>query len=130
MSRAVVSRHEVHQGNVRSYSLGFGLSVILTLAAYTLAARHIGSGWSLIYALVALAVSQLFVQLVFFLHLSPRSKPRWNLIVLAFAVMVVLILVLGSLWIMHHLSAYHDKLSPQQLNQTIIKDEGYRSSSY
>ena len=130
MSQVVVSHHEADHGTVRSYTVGFLLSIILTLVAYGVTARQLTNGWALIYALAALAVTQLFVQLVFFLHLSRRSQSRWNLIVLAFAGMVVFILVFGSLWIMHHLNAYHDNLTPQQLNQSIIKDEGYRPSSY
>jgi cytochrome o ubiquinol oxidase operon protein cyoD len=129
MSKVVVSQYEADHGSVRSYSIGFGLSVILTLLAYVIAAKQLTNGWALIYALAALAVTQLFVQLVFFLHLSRQSQARWNLVVLAFAGMVVFILVFGSLWIMHHLNAYHDNLTPQQLNQSIVKDEGYQSSS-
>ena len=66
--------------------------------------QEIFSGWTLVGALAALAVAQLMVQLVFFLHLGTESKPRWNLTVVLFALMVVVILVFGSLWIMKNIN--------------------------
>jgi cytochrome o ubiquinol oxidase operon protein cyoD len=129
MNKVVVSNHDSSHGSVKSYTIGFILSVLLTLVAYIIAAKQAVSGWSLIYVLLALAIVQLFVQLVFFLHLNGQSKSRWNLVVLTFAAMVVLIVVGGSLWIMKNLNYSHDALSPQQLNQSIVKDEGYQPSS-
>jgi len=130
MSKVVASQHEVDPGSIRSYSVGFGLSIILTIVAYIIASHQLAANWTLIYVLVVLAVTQLFVQLVFFLHLGRGSRSRWNLVVFAFAGMVVLMLVGGSLWIMKHLNYSHDNLSPRQLNQSIIKDEGIHPSSY
>ena len=129
MSKVIVSNHDSDHGSVKSYTIGFVLSILLTLIAYVIAAKQIVSGWGLIYILLILAIVQLFVQLVFFLHLNTQSKSRWNLVVLTFAAMVVLIVVGGSLWIMKHLNYSHDNLSPQQLNQSIVKDEGYQPSS-
>jgi len=111
-------------GSTRAYVVGFGLSLAVTLAAYALTKAGRLHGWTLLYALSALAVTQLLVQLVCFLHLGRESKPRWNLTVLLFAALVVFILVFGSLWIMRDLSYGHH---PQdQPDQRIIQDEGYR----
>ena len=129
-SKTVVSHHESGHGSVLSYTVGYALSIVLTLVAYYVASKQVTTGWALIYALCALAVAQLFVQLSFFLHLGRESKPRWNLTVFLFALMVVIILVFGSLWIMKNLSYDHEHLSPEQLNQTIIKDEGLQPSNY
>jgi cytochrome o ubiquinol oxidase subunit IV len=71
----------------------------------------------LVAVIIVLAVSQLFVQLLFFLHLSRESRPRWNLIVLLFAAMVLLIVVLGSLWIMNNLNYHHP--NQDQINKYI-----------
>ncbi|HEX4774444.1 MAG TPA: cytochrome o ubiquinol oxidase subunit IV [Candidatus Saccharimonadales bacterium] len=127
--KPIVSHHDSAPGSVRSYSLGFGLSLLLTLVAYIFANSHKGSGWALIYVLAALAITQLFVQLVFFLHLGRESKPRWNLTVFAFAAMVVVILAFGSLWIMKNLN-YGHQLPANETPQQIIQDEGYNPSSY
>jgi cytochrome o ubiquinol oxidase operon protein cyoD len=127
MSRAVISRHDAAPGNFKSYTWGFGLSLVLTVVAYVLTVKGLLSGWGLIYTLAGLAIAQLFVQLWFFLHLGRESKPRWNLAVLVFAAGVVFIVVFGSLWIMKNLdyNHHHGGRSPQATNKFLIKDEGY-----
>ena len=115
------------------YTIGFVLSLGLTLAAFLLVWRYVDSGRQifsenfLLFWLAALAISQLFVQLIFFLHLGHEPKPRWNFIVMAFAATIVVILVFGSLWIMYNLD-YREghQLSPQETESYIIKDEGIR----
>jgi cytochrome o ubiquinol oxidase operon protein cyoD len=99
------------------------LSLMLTLTAYMLVFRHVNTFHSLIshktlmIMLVGLALTQLLVQLVFFLHLDRESKPRWNMTVLLFAVTVVVIIVFGSLWIMNNLNYHHP--SNEQINKYI-----------
>lgn len=111
----------------KAYIKGYGLSLLLTLAAYVPVARHVNSHHaiysdrSLLIAILILAIIQLVVQLVFFLHLGREDKPRWNLLVLGFAVLVVLIVVVGSLWIMSNLS--YNMQTPQQLNQSVFDEE-------
>lgn len=114
-----------------SYIAGFIFSLGLTLAAFSLVWRHTQSDrevFSETFLFVwvgALAITQLIVQLVFFLHLGRESKPRWNLIVLSFAALVVVILVFGSLWIMYSLNYRHGhKMTPEQVETNIINDEG------
>lgn len=131
MTQPSDATHEAAHGSVAGYSLGFGLSIGLTLAAYYVTTRQLAHGWALVFDLAGLAVVQLFVQLVCFLHLGRESRPRWNLTVLLFAAMVVGILVFGSLWIMNNLNYGHEHLpSGANADQFIIKDEGYRPSNY
>jgi cytochrome o ubiquinol oxidase subunit IV len=118
-------KHQGH-GSVASYVTGFVLSVVLTLAAYVLVANKLLSGGLLVAAIVGLAIAQLFVQLLFFLHLGSESKPRWNLTALLFAAMVVVILVIGSLWIMYNLDYQHADMTGEELDQYIMEDEGIR----
>lgn len=89
---------------IKSYVIGFVLSVALTLLAYGLVVNHVPTGGWLIAAIVMLAVVQLLVQLVFFLHLGHERLPRWNLLMLGFAVLIIVIVAGGSLWIMNHLN--------------------------
>ncbi len=112
------------RGSVASYSLGFALSIICTLAAYQLVVHGIFHGWGLVFAIVSLAVVQLLVQLLFFLHLGQESKPRWNLTVFAFMLIIVGILVIGSLWIMANLN-YHGMTAHQSEN-FLLHDEGVK----
>ncbi|PIZ62157.1 cytochrome o ubiquinol oxidase subunit IV [Candidatus Saccharibacteria bacterium CG_4_10_14_0_2_um_filter_52_9] len=125
--KIVVAHHETARGSVKSYTTGFVMSLILTLSAYLLVVKNVFSGWGLVTALAALAITQLLVQLLFFLHLGRESKPRWNLVVLLFAVLVVAIVVFGSLWIMKNLQYNHSHYqSPAETDKFLIKDEGYQ----
>jgi len=87
-----------------SYVVGFVSSIVLTFVAYILVVNHVLFGVGLVAVIVGLAIIQLFVQLFFFLHLGNEAKPRWNLMALLFAAMVVVIVVFGSLWIMNNLN--------------------------
>jgi cytochrome o ubiquinol oxidase operon protein cyoD len=114
---------EASHGSVASYIAGFVLSLMLTMTAYLLVLRHVNSYHSilshgtLVFMLVGLALTQLIVQLIFFLHLDRESKPHWNMTVLLFAVTVVVIIVFGSLWIMNNLNYHHP--STEQINKYI-----------
>ncbi len=134
------SRPDSSYGSLQSYSIGFGLSLLLTGLSFWLVHRHISqnhlspSDNFMVIALACLSITQLFVQLIFFLHLDKESKPRWNNIVLAFAAIVVFILVFGSIWIITNLNYHHDSYgtthdghqltTPSQTTKYIINDEG------
>ena len=90
-------------GTYKTYITGFLLSIIITVIAFCLVGFSMLSTAALYITISILALIQLYVQLVFFLHLSTDSKARWNFISFIFAVIVVLILVVGSLWIMFNL---------------------------
>lgn len=108
-----------------SYVIGFVLSLLLTFTAYFAVVNQMLGGWMLIAAILGLAFIQLWVQLIFFLHLWQESKPRWNLIIFLSTVFIILILVVGSLWIMNHLN--YQMESPTEVNNYIIKDEGIQN---
>lgn len=108
----------------KSYTLGFIYSVLLTLTAYYLVVNDVLSGWILAFAILALAVLQLAVQLFYFLHLDQEKKPRWNMISFFFAVQTVLIVVLGSVWIMVNLSYHHGhEKTSDQIDEYIQEEE-------
>jgi cytochrome o ubiquinol oxidase subunit IV len=90
--------------SIRNYIIGFALSIALTFAAFALASHPLYFGNLTLAALVLLAVGQLFVQLIFFLHIREGEGRGWNITVLLFALLIVGIVVFGSLWIMRHLN--------------------------
>jgi cytochrome o ubiquinol oxidase operon protein cyoD len=91
-------------GSRGGYLVGFALALLLTAAAFAVSQLGLGRNVALV-ALAALAVLQITVHLVYFLHLHASAWQRWNLMALGFAVWVMLILLAGSLWIMLHLRA-------------------------
>ncbi|MBL8159519.1 cytochrome o ubiquinol oxidase subunit IV [Candidatus Saccharibacteria bacterium] len=111
------------------YVVGFIMSLALTLAAYFLVTGQADGGrslsyWGLVFILSGLAVCQLLVQLVYFLHLGREARPRWNLMAFFFAVVVVVIVVIGSIWIMGHLNY---NMMPHEMDDYMRKqnDRGF-----
>lgn len=98
----IAEKHHEH-GTVKSYIIGFALSLILTLAAYFIVERHWLSSWMLELTISFIALAQAVCQLLFFLHLGNEPKPRWNTLAFFFMFLVIVIIVAGSLWIMHNL---------------------------
>lgn len=96
--------HELGYGTPKTYTTGFVLSLLLTFIAFFLVYKRFLSRDVLMGTLVGLALIQLFVQLHFFLNFGRESKPRWNTLLFIFMGVVVVILVFGSLWIMHNLN--------------------------
>lgn len=104
------------QGSPFSYTVGFLLSLGLTVAPYLTVTEQWLSGIALMLALAGFAVAQLVVQLVFFLHLGRGSNARWSVIALLFALLVIVIIVVGSLWIMTNLN-YNMMITPEQMDE-------------
>jgi cytochrome o ubiquinol oxidase operon protein cyoD len=101
-----ISHHDHHggsHGSIGSYITGFVLSIVLTIIPYYIVVNHSFNN-EIIYIVISVsAVMQLLIQLIFFLHLNSESKPRWNLTVFLFIILIVGILVIGTLWIMYNL---------------------------
>lgn len=90
-------------GTIKYYIIGLIICLTLTLGAFYLVSEDILSGWTLYLVLTVLALIQVYFQLTYFLHLGDEPKPYWNLIVFLFMAFAVVILVAGTLWIMHEL---------------------------
>lgn len=90
-------------GSYKSYIIGFVLSILLTFLAYFLVVQGKMEGFNPYVLLGILASLQFIVQLIFFLHLASEEKPRWNLQSFVFTFISVVILVVGSLWVMYSL---------------------------
>jgi cytochrome o ubiquinol oxidase operon protein cyoD len=87
-----------------SYLIGLGLAVLLTgIAFYLVLASPV---WppSIPIALLVLAAAQMGVHVVFFLQLTSGPDNSSNLVALAFGVLIVSLLIIGSIWIMGHLN--------------------------
>ncbi len=100
---------------VLKYVGGFIGALIMTAAAFSLVQSRILMGGWLVALLMLFAVVQLWIQLTFFLHVGEEAKPRWRLTALLFTAVMVLVIVIGSLWIMYHLN-YNMMMTPQQMD--------------
>lgn len=89
----------------RPYLIGIVLALILTAIPFWLVYDGALPRETLLMVIATFAVVQIFVHLCFFLHIDFSTTPRENLIALAFAAVLICIMVGGSLWIMFDL--YH-----------------------
>jgi cytochrome o ubiquinol oxidase subunit IV len=104
MADGHISHAGESHGSAASYKKGFFLSVFLTALAFLITMSHSLSPDGTIRAIAALAVVQILVHLVYFLHMNGSSEQRWNVTAFAFTVVTVLILIVGTVWIMAHVS--------------------------
>lgn len=90
-------------GTHRTYIVGFIMSTLTTILAFCLVGFNLLSP-ILLYVFVAiLAIIQLYIQLIFFLHLNTSSRSYWNIVSFIFSLIVISIIVIGTLWIMFNL---------------------------
>jgi cytochrome o ubiquinol oxidase operon protein cyoD len=100
---------------VRGYLSGLLLAVVLTAASFGIAGSHVVYGPAIPAAIAALAVGQMGIHLVFFLHLTTAPDNTNNAMALGFGVLICGIIVFGSVWIMAHLN--HNLMPMGQLLQ-------------
>ena len=90
--------------SVGSYLIGLGFAALLTVVSFFVARTTLVWTPSIPVALVVLAIAQMGVHLVFFLKITTGPDNVNNIMALAFGVLIVLLLMIGSLWIMTHLN--------------------------
>ena len=89
---------------VRGYLLGLALAVGLTAASFWVRGTGLVYGPGLSVALLVLAIAQMGIHLIFFLHITTAPDNENNVLALAFGVLIVCLIVFGSLWVMEHLN--------------------------
>ena len=104
MDHAHTAHSGESHGSFGSYTAGFILSVLLTAAAFGIIMTGSLTGQSAVLAIAGLAFVQIIVHLVFFLHMNTSSAQRCNVMAFGFPVLTAVILIVGSLWIMHNVS--------------------------
>jgi cytochrome o ubiquinol oxidase subunit IV len=87
-----------------NYLVGFVLAVGLTAASFWAVHTHLIYGPGVPMALVAFAIAQMGIHLVFFLHITTGPDNTNNVLALAFGILIVCLVVFGSLWIMANLN--------------------------
>jgi len=97
------------------YLLGFALAILLTIASFWVAHTHSIYGPALAVGLLVLAVAQMGIHLIFFLHITTDPDNTNNVLALAFGVLIVCLVVFGSIWVMTHLNQNMTPASMEQL---------------
>lgn len=111
-------KHESYKSQQTNYSIGYIISALLCIGIYVIATL---GAWPtktiLIVALIAAAV-QTLVQSYFFLHLKRKGPMGWHLITYLVAWAMLLIIVVGSLWVVSNMN-YNMGMDPEQMLQKI-----------
>ena len=97
------------------YAVGFGLAIVLTAMSFFVAGTDLVWQPSIPVAIVVLAIAQMGVHLVFFLHITTGPDNTNNILALGFGLLIVFLMIGGSLWIMANLN--HNMLPMDQLMQ-------------
>ncbi len=104
-------------GSFRSYVTGFVLSVILTAIPFAVV---MGGGFESRFltaaVVVVMAIVQIIVHMVFFLHMNTRSDEGWTMMALIFTVVILVIVLSGSLWVMYNMNT---NMMPQMDHQAL-----------
>ena len=96
--------HDNMMSEVVAYVIGLGLALLLTGVSFWVASTGVLWGPGVATGLVVLAIAQMGVHLVFFLHITSGPDNTNNVLALAFGVLIVFLVMVGTIWIMGHMN--------------------------
>jgi len=105
--------HQSSKDRLKSYTLGLALAIILTATSFAASSSNWVWGPSIPVLLAVLAIAQMGVHLVFFLHISTAPDSTNNILSLAFGVFVVGLVIFGSMIIIANLN--HNMMPMDQI---------------
>jgi cytochrome o ubiquinol oxidase operon protein cyoD len=104
MSATDQTEESYGHGTKRSYLVGFALSVVLTAMPFWLVMTGALTPAATAVTVIAMAVAQILVHTICFLHVNTRAEGGWTLIAYVFTAVLLVIVIAGSVWIMYHLN--------------------------
>ena len=97
--------HDSILSETMAYVIGLAFALILTGVSFWVASTSSLWGPGVAVGLVVLAIAQMGVHLVFFLHITSGPDNTNNVLALAFGVLIVFLVMVGTIWIMAHLQS-------------------------
>lgn len=94
----------VGRGTLKNYCIGFIASIILTLLAFVVVMFFSMNHSTIFIIIIMLAIIQMIVHFIYFLHLKPGSHHSWNWLAFMYTLILLGILIGASIWIMYHLN--------------------------
>jgi cytochrome o ubiquinol oxidase operon protein cyoD len=116
-----MSKQHTNEGTFGSYAIGFVLALVCTLIPYYLVVHQTVTGNGLLATILGFAVVQLFIQIIFFLHIGRGPKPKWELYFFAATFAIIMVVVGGSILIINNL---HYNMTPDQQTANLVNNEG------
>lgn len=114
------SQPKGEHGTTQSYVIGFLLSLVFTVIPYYLVVNMSISGTALLSTILGFAVLQMSIQIYFFLHLGRGPKPLYNVAFFVSTVSIILVVIGGSLFIMHNLRY---NMTPTEVTKNLAEKE-------
>lgn len=109
-----------HLGSVRSYVIGFLLSLVFTIVPYFMVRGQMAEEKALLLGVLGFAIIQMFVQIFFFLHLGRGPKPFYNVVFFLGTAGMIVLVVGASIIIMDNL---YRNMSPQEMTTRLAQEE-------
>ena len=100
---------------VVAYVIGLALALLLTGVSFWVASTSVLWGPGVAVGLVVLAIAQMGIHLVFFLHITSGPDNTNNVLALAFGVLIVFLVMVGTIWIMAHMNM-NVGMPPEMMN--------------
>ncbi len=91
--------------SAKDYMIGFALSAILTIIPFWLVMGNVLAPETTKWVILGFAGVQLIVQMMYFLHLNSKSEGGWNLMAAILTIVILVIVLAGSIWVMHHMNS-------------------------
>ena len=107
--------HAAAPSGLLIYTTGLFLAVLLTATSFWVANTSLLWSPGVAPGLTVLAIAQMGIHLVFFLHIPTGPDDTNNVLALAFGILIVMLVVAGSLWIMTDLNE-NMMMSPELMN--------------
>lgn len=104
-------------GTLRGYLIGFTLSVVLTAIPFALVMTGRLDATTTAIVVLGMALVQIVVHMVFFLHMTTRAEGGWSFLALMFTLVVVVVTLSGSIWVMYHMNANMMPMSAATMSQ-------------
>jgi cytochrome o ubiquinol oxidase subunit IV len=121
MSEASPKHKNSDHGSVKSYVIGFVLSLIFTFIPYHLVVQKVMTGNVLLTTILGIAILQMFIQIFFFLHLGRGPKPLYNISFFFGTAGTILVVVMGSIFIINNL---HYQMTSEEVTKRVAQREG------
>lgn len=98
--------HDDHDhGSLKSYTIGFVLSVILTAIPFWLVMGHVfENSNTTAMVILGFAAVQIVVHMIYFLHMNTKAEGGWTMLAFIFTLVLLVITLAGSIWVMYHLN--------------------------
>ena len=100
---------------VVAYVIGLALALLLTGVSFWVASTSVLWGPGVAVGLVVLAIAQMGIHLVFVLHITSGPDNTNNVLALAFGVLIVFLVMVGTIWIMAHMNM-NVGMPPEMMN--------------